>query len=214
MQRTKNTKTPKADKLSKHPQNSITKKCGGCYEEFESSNSSHLVAFCPKCRKLRNTDVCEIITPEGVVICFQDISLAETMLKSMPATLRLDLHNTLDTLDPDVNVFADSCCISYVGRLTETRLMARADIQDRIKSGQIKYGALVFKRGNAKAEDGGCKFTEPGSKAWFNTVVPVDGDLKPLFIDDSEDHVKSVEFAGTRSIQINPGDSLIDLIEF
>jgi len=198
----------------KHPRNPITKMCGGCGENFESSaDSFHPVVICAACRKVRNTDVCEIITSD-LVICFQNIAQAEEMLKTMPATLRLDLHNTLDTVDPDVNVFSDSCCISYVGRLTDTRLFARVDIQNRIKTGQIKYGALVFKRGNPGSEDGGCKFTDPGSKAWFNTIVPCEGDLKPLFVDDSEDHVKSVEFAGVRSVQMNPGDSLRDIIDF
>ena len=78
--------------------------------------------------------------------------------------LRLDLHNTLDTVDPDVNIFADSCCISYVGKVTDTRIFARLDIQDRIKSGQIKYGILIFKRGNVKSNNY-CKFIEDGSKA-------------------------------------------------
>lgn len=191
----------------------MSQKCGSCGSDFDTSKNSHPVVFCPPCRKLRNLDVCEIITSDRVIY-YSDISEAESLLKTMPATLRLDLHHTLDTVDSDFNVFSDSCCISYVGKLTDTRLFARLDIQDRIKTGQIKYGVLIFKRGNSKSPDKGCKFIEPGSKAWFNKIVPVDSGLEPLFIDDSEDHVKSVQSIGIRSIQIFPNDKLTDLIEF
>jgi hypothetical protein len=191
----------------------MSQKCGSCGADFDTSKNSHPVVFCPPCRKIRNLDVCEIITSNGIIYC-SNINEAESLLSKMPATLRLDLHHTLDTVDSDFNVFADSCCISYVGKLTDTRLFARLDILDRIQTGQIKYGALVFKRGNSKSPDLANKFVEPGSKAWFNKIVPVDSGLEPLFIDDSEDHVKSVSYAGIRSIQIFPNDKLTDLIEF
>ena len=44
----------------------------------------------------------------------------------------------------NVQLIASASCISYVGATTVTRIEARKDIQNRIKTGQIKFGALVF----------------------------------------------------------------------
>lgn len=140
-------------------------------------------------------------------MCLQTTVEAELFLSTMPAVLRLDLHNTLDTVDPDVNIFPSSCCISFVGRLSQRRLQARLDIQERIDTGQIKYGVLVFMRGKRDQV-----FLEDGSKAWFNRVVPTEEGLAPLFIDDSLDHIMSVQHVGVRSVRILPTDALVDLI--
>lgn len=154
-------------------------------------------------------DICEIITRDEIVVC-QTAKEAESILSTMPACLRLDLHKTLDTLDPNVHIFETSqvCCISYVGRLSDIRNHAREDILDRIKYEQIEYGVLVFKRGKNVDE----LFIEEGSKAWVNKCIPWK-EYIPLFIDDSEDHVLSVNSIGIKSVQICPDDSLFDLLD-
>ena len=154
-------------------------------------------------------DICEIITRDGIVVC-QTAKEAESILSKLPACLRLDLHKTLDTLDPNIPIFETSqvCCISYVGRLSDTRNYAREDILDRIKYEQIEYGVLIFKRGKNINEP----FTEDGSKAWVNKCIPFKH-FEPLFIDDSEDHVLSVSSVGIKSVQIYPNDSLFDLLD-
>ena len=154
-------------------------------------------------------DICEIITRDGIVVC-QTAKQAESILSKMPACLRLDLHKTLDTLDPNISIFETSqvCCISYVGRSSDIRNHAREDILDRIKYEQIEYGVLVFKRGKNINEP----FTEDGSKAWANKYIPFK-DFKPLFIDDSADHVLSVNSIGILSVQIQSNDSLFDLLD-
>jgi len=144
---------------------------------------------------------------------------AEDALKTLRADVRLDLHKTLDTISEKEQLHPHnselvSCCVSYVGRLTTTRIAARNDIISRIKAGQIVFGALVFNRGSHRDPELANNYTVDGSKAWFNRCVGYSQGVVPLFVDDSDDHVLSVKTLGNiNSIQIRNQDSLLDLIK-
>jgi hypothetical protein len=116
---------------------------------------------------------------------------AERHLSNYPANIRMDLHGVLDILPKDIPLVKNRevnriVCISFVGE--NTRYEAAKDIQDRIQTGQIDYGVLVFKRGKGKDR---FTYTEEGSKAWVNQHIPSNGPA--IFIDDSTDHLRSTK---------------------
>ena len=215
------------------PKTIISKQCLNCDKPYESSakisdtgetlvapvRSGPTVVFCPPCRKTRNNDLLELITPgensQVNIAIYQNNVEAEGVLGSLKADIRLDLHKTLDTISETEKLHPNlsCCCISYVGRLTSTRIAARTDIISRIKAGQITFGALVFNRGSDKFPAEANCYTVDGSKAWFNRMLSLDSADVPLFIDDSDDHVLSVKTLGTvKSVQIRHNNSLLDLI--
>lgn len=181
--------------------------CGNCDQVYKSSGTS---GFCEKCRKIRELDICEIITSTSIYFFDNLDNLTKTM-KDLDLQnnirLRLDLHDVLDTTEPEELLGDRICCLSYVGKITKTRVEARKEIQERIKTGQIYYGVLVFKRG----KDKNSAFTDIGSKAWFNSLL--DNSCNPLFVDDSMDHVISVESVGVKSVQKIEHDNLSELIK-
>jgi hypothetical protein len=116
---------------------------------------------------------------------------AQQHLSKHPANIRMDLHGVLDILPKDVQLVANReinkiVCISFVG--DNTRTEAIKDIRDRILTGQIDYGVLVFTRGRGKDR---FTFTDEGSKAWVNKNIP--SFTPSLFIDDSTDHLRSTK---------------------
>ena len=116
---------------------------------------------------------------------------AERHLTNYPANIRLDLHGVLDIVPANLPLVVDResnkiACISFVGE--NTRNEATKDIRDRILTGQIDYGVLVFKRGKGKDR---FTFTDEGSKAWVNKHIPSNG--LSIFIDDSMDHLRSTK---------------------
>ena len=169
-------------------------------------NISQNKGFCQECSLKHSQDIVEIIRVNGETLYDNNLEEAEKDLMSMYADLRLDLHDTLDTLDNDVRLplSLTTCCISFVGRYSDTRIMARHDIQNRIRNGQILFGVLIFKRNIKKTP-----YTVPGSKAWTNQLIQ---SKNPLFIDDGKDHVESVQHIGVPSIQIIADQSLQNLI--
>lgn len=120
---------------------------------------------------------------------------AEALLKTLSETLVIsDLHGVWDLFDinekpPVTNVVV----VSFVGKLSNTRIDAQEDIEIRVKDGTIKAGFCVFERKDPP-------FLAPGSKAWFAKQLK----LAPsaFFIDDSEDHVESVATLKIPSILI------------
>jgi len=185
--------------------------CTECSKPFEGSRKLYVdLAYCKPCRKKHSKDILEFVTADSFKIFTSDqTDESESLLSELKADLRLDLHKTLDTIPIDTELPDKTCCLSYVGQLTATRISAREEIQERIKSGQLNFGALVFARGSRKNIEACNTFKDIGSKAWFNLLVKSD---KPVFIDDSDDHVLSVESVGIRSIQIHPDQNLLDLI--
>jgi len=185
--------------------------CTECSKPFESSRKMHVdLAYCKTCRKKHSKDILEFVTSDSFkIFTIDQTEEAESLLSELQSDLRLDLHKTLDTIPIDTKLPDKTCCLSYVGQLTATRISAREEIQERIKSGQLCFGALVFARGSRKNIEACNRFTDVGSKAWFNMFVKSD---KALFIDDSDDHVLSVESVGIHSIQIYPDQRLLELI--
>lgn len=126
-------------------------------------------------------DLIEILTPIGIEIFTTEQSKeAEEVLKGLVADIRLDFHGVLDTLPVTplpIDKKVPICCICFVGRQSQTRIDARGQILERIESGQIEFGILVFKRGTIKV----------GTKAWVNFHLLHKGER--IFIDDSEDNI-------------------------
>ena len=177
------------------------------------------MVFCDGCRKKQGKDLIELIHGAGEPQIFLDYQVAdaERALASLSADVRLDLHNTLDTISEDIQLpcaAATVCCISYVGRLTDTRIEARQEIARRIAAGQIAFGALVFARGPHKDAQARNNFVDVGSKAWFNKHLSVVTQGKDaVFVDDSEDHVQSVRcIEGVKSVQIQEHQSLLTIL--
>lgn len=192
--------------------------CDNCDEPFELKSSTfRAVAYCSKCRSVRNKDLMELIYPNTDNQMFTKIEDAEAALTGLSANVRLDLHKTLDTVSSKVKLpygASECCCISFVGQLTVTRVEARNEIIQRIKDGQISFGALVFKRGSRKKPEEAMRFVEPGSKAWFNSKLPFSAPHL-IFVDDSDDHVESVKHAiplASKCLLIKDSDNLIQML--
>jgi hypothetical protein len=144
-------------------------------------------------------DLIEFIFSDGVIVLSVDEEeLAIDILGKLRIDIRLDLHNVLDIIDDETKLLGKEDrklykigAISYVGRTSKTRKIARDDIMDRIDIGQIDYGILVFKRGRKDSKN---TFTEAGSKAWVNRYLYHDPGILTLFIDDAEDHIESTKY--------------------
>ncbi len=173
--------------------------------------------------RLSKKDIVELISNyhnEIQTKVFTNEKMAENVLKKYSANIRLDYHGIVDILNIDEKLIPDDirnkfniCVISYVGKYSENRSSARLDIIDRIKTGQIDFGLLIFKRCRDKII---CdNFHDVGSKAWANSLIQTNG--KSIFIDDSEDHYKSVQsmnIPNLKSIIFNGNKKeLIDLIK-
>jgi hypothetical protein len=150
----------------------------------------------------KNKDLIEIIFSDKIILFIEnDIDKAEKFLNNLRMDIRLDLHGVLDLLENNkniINIESDRKnyiigAISYVGRLSNTRNKARQDIQNRIISGQINYGILIFKRGKRK-KNKKIYFIDPGSKAWVNKNLLYFPNIITLYIDDGADHTESTKF--------------------
>lgn len=197
---------------------SLPHKCSDCGIK-DVNHPSH--AFCggkDGCAKKRMNDLIEVIhmkDGELVVDRYQSWSVAEAeeFLKSRSAIVRIDLHNVLDLIDDHTKkIVSDSSKMagcSYVGTTTRTRADAHDDFKRRILSGQLGWGVLVFKRGKHGKPDAH-SFQEVGSKAWFNRNVQFDE--RAIFLDDSDDHVDSVESLGIKGLRTHLVKDLKDLM--
>lgn len=150
----------------------------------------------------RSSNIVEFIFKEGDDIVnkiFDDALEAEELLGRFTANIRLDLHNVTDLLDKNQKIVSDDLrkenpivVISFVGKYSETRSNARNDIKERIRTGQIDFGLLVFKRGKKRYSKTSIFYKE-GSKAWANNYIKTTGSA--VFIDDEGDHIRSVKGA-------------------
>lgn len=175
------------------------------------------MAFCKeRCRKVRNKDLMTYIDPDGGVSHYQSAQHGETVLAQCDGlTVRLDLHNVLDTLSNNASLPMPArkiCALSYVGPLTTTRIMAQKDMQTRIANGQIHCGFLVYKRGRRRGTDEEKNtFQAPGSKAWVNRHLPAVEDRAMCFMDDSYDHyasVTSLQLSTMHTVHFDPHHDL------
>lgn len=193
-------------------------KCSDCGIK-EVNNSSH--AFCggkDGCSKKRMNDIIEIIYMKDGNLnvdrySMSNIDKAEEFIKNRSAMIRIDLHNVLDLIDDHTkNIVSDSSKMvgcSYVGTTTKTRLDAHNEFKKRILSGQLGWGVLVFKRGK-HGNPNANSYHEIGSKAWFNRILPFEDNA--IFLDDSDDHVKSVHSLGIDKLKSYLVKDLDDLM--
>ena len=147
-----------------------------------------------------HNDIVEIIfmrNNEIIHKIFKNVETAENILKKYSSDIRLDLHGVTDITKPDTELIQKDkrkshtiSIISYVGKTSETRMLARQEVKNRIKTGQIDFGVLIFKRCK-RDQSGKNTYHECGSKAWVNNFIQTQ--TKAIFIDDSEDHVNSVK---------------------
>ena len=147
-----------------------------------------------------SNDLMEIIykrNDEAIHKIFKNQINAEKILNKYTANIRLDLHGVTDLLNFDEQLIPDDLretnkitIISYVGKYSDNRLGARKEVKERIKTGQIDFGVLVFRRGRRR-DPSRNMFHESGSKAWANQFINTNGPA--VFIDDGEDHYESVK---------------------
>ncbi len=140
------------------------------------------------------------------------------LLQKNYINLVFDLHNVLDLLPQDYKINRKPntkiICCSYVGRKSNLREKATSEIIKRIKTKQIDWGVLVFKRGKKHKNEDPFTYHNPGSKAWFCNLVKAS-----YFYDDSIDHIKSVKSLfdknnlTIKTIQIENKEELIKLIK-
>jgi hypothetical protein len=144
---------------------------------------------------LRHDQILEIINKSSYKV-FDKQEEAIKYLEKITANIRLDYHGVLDIVpknkplivkDRDLNSI---CAISFVGKLSPTRTDVREDLMSRIKNNQIDFGILVFTRGKDKNKN---TFNNIGSKAWVNKYISCNSPKKCLFLDDSNDHVRSTQ---------------------
>lgn len=123
-----------------------------------------------------------------------------------------DLHNVLDLLDQKYQIKRTSdkkvICCSYVGRYSPLRNTARSEIEERIKSGQIDWGVLVFRRGKERRNENPFFYHKEGSKSWFCNLIKGD-----YFFDDSKDHIESVKSTPNLNIKVKQIPDKKTLIE-
>ncbi len=104
-----------------------------------------------------------------------NVAEAEATLRELAADLRLDLHGCMDLLSPQEVVVpsgvgsVDVCVVSFVGRKSQMRTQAREDLQTRIDAGQIKFGALLFRRGDSQP---GTKYARASVECGCETSGP------------------------------------------
>lgn len=165
-------------------------------------------------------DLVEILTNTNNGVSSQifnenEVNDAENWLNNHPVVVRLDLHGVVDILDVDTPLPESCCIVSFVGKFSKTRSYAREEIVNRINSGQIDFGILVFKRGKGRNRN---FFNEVGSKAWVNKCLPRKRNVKNIFIDDSYDHYISVKKNRIRWLYSyhfkgKTSDELLEMIE-
>lgn len=97
----------------------------------------------------------------------------------------LDYHGVLDTINPEKQLLLPTICISYIGsRRSRYYTSAISDIINRIKSGQILFGLIVFTKQGI------------GSKGWIiNEILTKFNTIKSssIFIDDCIINYNSVK---------------------
>lgn len=151
-----------------------------------------------------------------LVFSKDDAAEAESFLRkqlvddSESKLLVLDLHNVLDTIGKNESLpTKNACSCSFVGKFSKTRDDAREEMIDRIHTGQIRFGTLIFKRGDRRSKKNNPnEFHDVGSKAWVCKTLDA-----ALFVDDSFDHVLSVESAGIESVQAKGAQRLWQVLK-
>jgi hypothetical protein len=95
------------------------------------------------------------------------------------------------------------------------RTRARAEIVERLRTGQVAFGILTFTRGNKIKKTGRRDLvTSHGTKAWVNSLVQTAD--KSVFIDDGEDHIRSTDSLRIKNLKsiLFVGKSEKELLNF
>jgi len=101
-----------------------------------------------------------------------------------------DFHGVSDLFAESEKLTSSKCVIiSFVGKKGARREQVRKSLLDRIRSGQIFAGVLVFTRLKGEMISR-CV----GTKAWVISVLSKKVD-KAIFLDDSSDHIELVKFS-------------------
>lgn len=112
-----------------------------------------------------------ILKDETKIYTYDQLEESTAFLKTLNSPVVLDLHGVLDTLSSTTKLPINtiSCC-SYVGAKGPMRAEAVLEIKERILTGQIAFGVLVFKR---SGDIGTRSYDQPllGSKAWYCLLV-------------------------------------------
>lgn len=138
-------------------------------------------------------DLLEVIETQ-TTRSYTNIQKAQHHLQSLPETsVRLDFHGVLDTLLPSQPLPSHHtyCVISFVGPTGITRNLVRQQIQERIETGQILFGVLVFQKGYTRQEKR--SFIAPGGKAWVHAQLPKLPTSPIYFLDDHMEHIRSAQ---------------------
>lgn len=189
--------------------------CIFCQESYEPNNDRD--KSCDSCYKNHKYDFIEILHYEDGELQsntykhFQKNDAEKFLLELSKGLVDvvLDFHGVLDTVEKNVKFTKSTVVCSFVGKLSKNRIQEREEIWDRIESGQIKWGCLIFKRGPFNDKNFSNNFTVDGSKAWFCSFV------KPkLFIDDSWDHINSVNKVNVKTYKFGKNDDLSKILSF
>jgi hypothetical protein len=137
----------------------------------------------------------------------------------IPLLLALDFHNVTDIVSPDQPIFSlpgaasqtplPKAVVSYVGAAGKIRDATRASIQQRIRTGQVNIGVLVFKKIRASAvtaptdaERANPNLFVASKRHAVELLLRYNGGVqKCLFVDDSEDNVAVVASCGDPRVQ-------------
>jgi hypothetical protein len=144
---------------------------------------------------LKENHIVEIINKSSYKIFDKEYDAIQ-YLQTLVANIRLDYHGVLDIIPKDIPLIIHDrdinsiCAISFVGKSSPTRIDVRKDLMLRIKNNQIDFGILVFNRGKNKNKN---TFDDIGSKAWVNKYLQCHSPKKCLFLDDSNEHIRSVQ---------------------
>jgi hypothetical protein len=142
--------------------------------------------------------------------------------KNTSNMLCLDLHNVTDLYPIDTMISQlPICVLSYVGRKSNTRNIARDEIKTRITFNICMMGILIFERPplhNIRKCNGPIIMRNDviGSKAWIiNFWRQVTGKTKILFIDDGSDHIELVNMCKFDNVisQLVSGTKLQEVID-
>lgn len=164
--------------------------CNDCKIKFNANKE----LYCENCYIQYKNNAIEIITSDkSIIYNVNQEEEIKQILGSMSFDIRLDLHGVASILEPTL-ILSDKkiCVISFVGKNSLTRELAKKEIKERIDSGQIELGILNFIRSIKKQHS-------VGTKAFINKYIKYENEA--IFIDDSIDHIQATNNLNIKSIK-------------
>lgn len=150
----------------------------------------------------------------------EDMTDVIRRLNNIDHLLCLDLHGVADQYSTDYKISKlPICIISYVGKHSKNREIAKNDLKQRLKNRTIIMGILVFKRYDEPHK----KYRYSGSKSWmlnlFKLIYP---NMKIDFIDDGSDHINltniiikenNLKYINTHKVESNDTSNINKIIK-